>query len=257
MSFDSNNSETKIFGKTVAEIDADYNRNIDDLVDEFLQQNATATSSYKGVSFDEKAKYKDNTSDEKELFTYDKSDERIKTKNPTARHTRPQEVFSLIIDCLENRISDEKLKKVKEDMFKSYGEWLSCAFEKQGDKLIVYLDPTGLVWNGSEYVKTENFACSAKKEFNIPEVKSQTWTSINKLPDDWVEYIYTRKFADLPKDVQEKAQTYLPPSGKIWPVGRGVCGYGVVGYGYGLGASRGVVVNAGQKFLHPKWRLCN
>ncbi len=99
-------------------------------------------SSYKNVVFEEKVKYIDNDSSTKELFTYDKSDERIKQKNPLARHARPSEAFGLIIDCLENKVSDKKLLKVKEDMLKSYGEWLSCAFEKQGNTLIVYLDPT-------------------------------------------------------------------------------------------------------------------
>ncbi len=202
-------------------------------------------SSYKDVVFDEKAKYLDNNPNEKHLFTYDNSLERIKQKNPLARHARPSEAFGLIIDCLENKVSDEKLLKVKEDMLKSYGEWLSCAFERQGNTLIVYLDPTGINWNGSEYIKTENFKFSDKKEFDITGIDSQKWTDLNKFSDEFIKYLYGKTFNDLPAEMKEgnkKAQVYLPPDEKFWPVTSSDYGIScsIDAFSYN-GASRGVV----------------
>ncbi len=229
---------------------------IDNKVDELIEKKACLdekidglvedkNTSYKDVVFDEKAKYQDNDSSTKELLTYDKSLERIKQKNPSARHARPSEAFGLIIDCLENKVSDKKLLKVKKDMLKSYGEWLSCAFERQNNTLIVYLDPTGINWNGSEYNKTENFKFSDKKEFNITGINSQRWTDLNTFSDEFVKYIYGRKFSELPQKMKEgnkRAQVYLPQEGKIWPVGRGnFVGYYVVFVCIGW-ASRGVAV---------------
>ncbi len=203
-------------------------------------------SSYKNVVFEETAKYSDNNPNEKHLFTYDQSLERIKQKNPMARHARPSETFGLIIDCLENKINDEKLLKVKEDMLKSYGEWLSCAFERQGNTLIVYLDPEGITWNGSGYAKNKDFKFADKKEFDITGINSQTWTDLNKFSDELVKYLYGRIFSDLPTEIKtgnKRAQVYIPPDEKFLPVGRGSCGngYSVVAYGYDYGASRGVV----------------
>ncbi len=211
-----------------------------------------STGSYKNVVFEEKAKYSDNNPNEKQLFTYDKSEERIKQKNPSARHARPSEAFGLIIDCLENKVNDEKLLKVKEDMLESYGEWLSCAFERQGNTLIVYLDPTGIKWNGSEYIKTENFKFADKKVFDITGIYSQTWTDLNKFNEEFVKHIYGRKFNDLPAEMKtgsKKAQVYLPPDGKFWPVARGGVSCNVGAYVYGGRASRAVVSVVGA----PKW----
>ncbi len=211
------------------------------------QQNTNITSTYEDVEFEEKAKYLDNNPTQKELFTYDKSDERIKRNNPLARHARPSEAFGLIIDCLENKVNDEKLLKVKEDMLESYGEWLSCAFERQGDTLIVYLDPTGINWNGSEYNKTENFTFSDKKEFNITGIDSQTWTDLNKFSDEFVKHLYGKTFNELPEEMKtgsKRAQVRLPSDRKLWPVGRGGCdGSYVVGayFYYDVRASRGIV----------------
>lgn len=205
------------------------------------------TDSYRELNFEEKAKYFDSYRNEKQLFTYDVSEEIIKQKNPKARHARPQEAFGLIIHCLEDKIHDEKLLKVKEDMLKSQGEWLSCAFERQGNKLIVYLDPTGIKWNGNEYIKTENFKFTEKKEFDITGINSQSWTDLNKFSDEFVKYIYGRKFNELPQEMKEegkRARVYLSPDGKFWPIYRGGCNndYGIATCIYYSWASRGVAV---------------
>ncbi len=203
-------------------------------------------SSYKNVVFEEKAKYSNNNPNEKHLFTYDKSLERIKQKNSNARHARPSEAFGLIIDCLENKVNDEKLLKVKEDMLESYGEWLSCAFERQGNTLIVYLDPEGILWDGSRYAKNKDFKFADKKEFNITGINSREWNDLNKFSDELVKYLYGRIFSDLPTEIKtghKRAQVYLPPDEKICPVARGIydnyCN--VYAFGYDGRASRGVV----------------
>ena len=116
-----------------------------------------------------------------------------------------------------------------------------AAFERQEDKLIVYLDPEGLVHHGSEYVKTKDFKCSDGKEFDIAGINSQNWEKLNKFKEELVEYIYGRKYKDLP-DTIKNACMCLPPKGKVWPVGRGSYDYfSVYAYDYYVRASRGVV----------------
>src|SRR3989338_9394246 len=65
---------------------------------------------------------------EKKLFYYDKSlaDLRTRLKNPNARHLGHREVFGIIMDGLEGRLSGN-LKNIYDDFVKGYGELLSLA----------------------------------------------------------------------------------------------------------------------------------
>ena len=199
------------------------------------------------IKFEECA-YREPQQTEKKLFTYDKSLERIK-KDGLERHARPQEVFGVIIAGLEDKL-DASLQKINEDMLKSYGEWLSCAFERQGNKLFAYLDPEGLMWNQKQnkYVVQGELKYAEKKEFDITGINSTQWTDLNKFNEEFIKYMYGKKCSDLPAEIKEgskKAQVYLPPDKTVCPVGRGnyVDGY-VVYCCYYFRASRGVVVGA-------------
>jgi len=181
--------------------------------------------SYKGIEFEPRASRKKN-SDEKELLHFNDSLDRIKSAG-YERHGRPSEVFSLIIDGLEGKLANTPLQNVYDDIFKSYGEFLSLAWERKGDLLIAYLDPEDLVWNSDKYVK-KGFKFAEKQEFDITGKNSQQWIDLNEFDVGFVEWHYARKFSELPKEMQKgskRVQVYLPSEGNIWAVGRGSYSY--------------------------------
>lgn len=198
---------------------------------------------YGKVRYESQALYDGN---DKKLLTYDASLASLRSRDQI-RHPRPQEVFSLLIANLENKLTPQQ-KAVANDMFTSYGEWLSAAAERNGDKLTVYIDPEGLVWNGYAYVK-QNFKFGTKKEFSVQGIPSQSWQDLNKFDPNLVEFLYTRPFDKLPPVMQQgdrRAQVYLPPEGTIRPVGRGNFRFDF-GYFYNSWASRGVVPSRAKK----------
>ena len=190
---------------------------------------------YNPVIFEPRAFYDGN---DKQLFTYDKSLERLQAAGHK-RQPRPAEVFSFLIANLEGKLSSAQ-KAVADDMLNSYGEWLSAAAERHSDTLTVYIDPKGLVWDGSAYVK-QNFSFGSKRDFSVAGIPSQRYIDLKKFGPDFVEFMYTRSFAQLPQEMREggkRAQVYLPPDGLIRPVGRGNGWFGIGGV-YGFRASRG------------------
>ena len=199
--------------------------------------NNTGSVPYKDITFEAVAYRKANATG-KELVTYDVSLARLQ-KAGFKRHVRSTEVFSLLADNLENKLSGN-LKKLAEDMLVSYGELLSLGFEREGDKLFVYVDLEGLTWNGSKYVKQKNFKYGDKKEFDITGKKSGVWIDLSTFDDAFVKLVYGRAFKDLPKKMQDRAHVALPTDGDARPVGCGNYGnYYDVDCNYG-GASRGV-----------------
>jgi len=200
-----------------------------------------AISTYLDLEFEPTAHREPGKTD-KALLYFDASQQRIISAG-YERHARPQEAFGLIIDGLEGKLKGTPLQAVYEDMFKSYGEWLSMAFERQEDILIAHLDPEGLVWNGSAYSK-QNFKSSDEKQFDIAGKDSDKWIPLKEFDDTLVQHVYTKPFKELPKEMQEGdryARIALPADGTIWPVGRvGFVGrYCIDLYYYGR-ASRGV-----------------
>ncbi|MEK6853402.1 MAG: hypothetical protein AABX64_01845 [Nanoarchaeota archaeon] len=198
------------------------------------------------VKFEAKATYEGSN---KKLLTYDASLASLRSRGQT-RHPRPQEVFGLLIANLENKVTAEQ-KSIAEDMLNSYGEWLSAAMERNKDKLTIYTDPEGLVWNGSTYVM-ENFTFESKRDFSIAGIPSTKLVDLNQFGNDLVEFLYTRKFAQLPQAMCEdgkRAQLYLPADGQILPAGRGSFGsrFYVGSYNYNNRASRGVVPSSRAK----------
>jgi hypothetical protein len=204
-----------------------------------LPRQSIITASYKDIEFEPHAYRKQGTA--KELLYFDKSLERLRTAG-FVRHPRPQEAFGLILDGLEKKLAGA-LADVNNDFFASYGEWLSCAFERQGDKLITYLDPEGLVWKNDKYVK-QDFKCADKQEFRIAGKASNEWIPLQEIDTNLITFLYTRPFKDLPEELQKgnrKAHITFPADGTAWPVGRAydVSRYDVNGNGY-CWASRGV-----------------
>ena len=202
-------------------------------------------SPYAGITFEAKAEYDGS---DKKLYNFDQSLSRLKAAGYT-RHPRPQEVFGLLIANLENKVTAEQ-KSIAEDMLNSYSEWFSTAMERNKDKLTIYTDPEGLVWNGSTYVM-ENFTFESKRDFSIAGIPSTKLVDLNQFGNDLVEFLYTRKFAQLPQAMREdgkRAQLYLPADRQILPAGRGsFSGRFDVSYYYVDRASRGVVPSSRAK----------
>src|SRR3989344_1128866 len=182
----------------------------------------------------------------KVLFTYDKSliDLRTRLNNPSARHLIPQEAFGIIIDGLEGKLSGN-IKTIYDDLVSSYGEWFSVGMERKKNKLILYEDIEGLVWDGSKYVVQTKLEFSDRKEFDIKGIASETLVDLNKFEPELVEYLYGRQFDALPDEMKtggNKAQLWLPSKAMgVRPVGLGVDGYDVFAGFYDDWASRGVV----------------
>ena len=177
---------------------------------------------YHGIEFEHPAYRKAGKTD-KTLLAYDASLARLRAAG-FERHPRPQEVFGLLIDGLEGKLTKQE-KSIHDDLLTSYGEWLSVAFERQGNRLITYLDPEGLEWRNDKYVKTKSFKYSDTKNFDISGQASEQLIDLKFFQDDFVTLMYTRSFNQLPEQLQKgkkRAQVYLPPDGQMWPVGRGV-----------------------------------
>ncbi len=203
-------------------------------------------TSYNDIMFEPLA-YREQGESGKKLLYFNDSLTRLRAAG-FERHARPQEAFSLIIDGLEGKLSGS-LAEVQNDMFASYGEWLSMAFERQGNVLIAYLDPEGLVWKDNKYVK-DSFRFADKQEFDITGKESNKWIPLAEFGDDLVQAVYGRKFKDLPQDMREgnrKAHLALPANETAWPVGRGNFNgrYSVSGFSYL--ASRGVRSSSAKK----------
>ncbi len=196
-------------------------------------------SPYAGITFEAKAEYDGS---DKKLYTFDQSLSRLKAAGYT-RHPRPQEVFGLLIANLENKVTAEQ-KSIVKDLLNNYSEWLSAAMERNGDTLIVYTDPEGLIWDGSTYVR-QNFKFGSKQDFSIAGIPSTKLVDLNQFGNDLVEFLYTRKFAQLPQAMREdgsRAHLYLPTDEQILPAGRGnFDGRFVVSTYFNVRASRGVV----------------
>ena len=181
---------------------------------------------------------------DKELYTFDKSLARLQSAG-FERHPRPSEVFTLLADGLEGKLSGVQ-KDICNDMFKDHGEWLSLAFERKGDILLAYVDPRGLVLNeDNDKYEKKRFGYSELKKFDIHGKESNELIDLEEFSNNFVRFLYGRSFKDLPQDMKEgdkRAQLYLPSDGVVWPVARGGFddGYYVDGCNYVIGASRGI-----------------
>ena len=198
----------------------------------FLLENST----YQNLIFEQTA-YRQQGETEKKLLTFDQSLKRL-IRAGYEGHPLPAEVFSLIIDGLEGKLSGQ-IQQTYEDMLTSHGEWLDISWETQGNKLIVCTHPRGLTLENSEYIK-KGFAYDQQKEFNITGKKSEEWLPLEDFDQDFTTFHYSRPFDQLPTQIQQNTSIYLPPEGQIWPAGRGGGSNRFYCYYSGDGASRGV-----------------
>lgn len=143
------------------------------------------------------------------------------------RHLRPWESFSLIIECLENRLPPD-LESFAQELIKSKDEWLSMAIKRKGNTLFCYVDPQNLKQNqnGLRYFTDGmlKYNHSLSKNLSVKNIPSGTWVSLDHFSDEFVKYFYNRKLKSLPKKMREepyKAGVYIPPEGDLWPVSRG------------------------------------
>ena len=178
----------------------------------------------------------------KRVFLYNDSLERIKKEGGNnARHPYPHEAFSLICDGIEEKLSGD-FKRVYDDMYKDFGEWLSMAWQRKGDKIILYADPENLKWDGSKYViDGKKLIYSNENEFPLAkDIPSERWIGLDQFDAGLIQFLYSRPFAQLPKKMRDGdkiVQLYLPHKKTLWPLGGGC---GVFGSDYRGRASRWV-----------------
>ncbi|MBI1969452.1 hypothetical protein HYS48_02045 [Candidatus Woesearchaeota archaeon] len=220
---------------------------------------------YKDLLFEKRAPRKKGPAghlDDKKEFEYLISCATLKLSG-YVRHPRPWEVFSLLIDYLEGKLSREQIE-VAEDILRGGWEWLSSAFERKGDILTAYIDPVGL-YPQSEPLKDapgdskmtgyrkKDFRSTDWLEFDISGIESEKAVPLKKFDDRFVRFLTGCSYRALPRAMRTfgryRVYVYLPKDntiGHVW------CGYGdsnralyVLGSGgYRLG-SRGVMdINA-------------
>ena len=192
---------------------------------------------YKGMLFEPKnCIWKEN----KKLFYYDWHEERLK-KSGLERAPTPQEISSLVIDCLEGKLSPD-LDDIGKDILNSYPEFTCHAMQTDGNYLHIYEFVTGLKWNRNSYDVPKSKWCQNKKSFDIKGLKigkSNYLEDINIKNPDLVEYLYTRKFEQLPKEMKEgnkKARIYITENEGVWPITHGEFWFDC----FNIAASRGV-----------------
>ena len=152
-------------------------------------------------------------------MTYDESLARLQ-KAGLERHPRPAEVFGLITAHLEGKLADFLgFAKVAESID---SEWLSLAIKTMNDQLICILDPKNIKWisDVQGYAVDENSESFGTNifTFDITGPFFESYVGIDKLGGDLVTFLFGRKHADLPKEIQKKARIYIPCPGGIWPV---------------------------------------
>jgi len=138
-------------------------------------------------------------------------------------HIRPDEAFALAIAHLRKKLTNPDLDNAVEDMLTSgCSEWLSMAFERRGDTLICYTDPQNIMYGKDCYVVGDGLFLKYKhkEEFSIRGLSDGlSWVELGKFSDKLVKHLYSAKFSELPKQMQE-ASIYLPEDGMLWPVAR-------------------------------------
>ena len=193
-------------------------------------------TTYKDVIFEALA-YRKPKETNKELFTFDKSCERLVLAG-FKRHPLPAEVFSLIIDVLEGKVS-ASLLSVKEDFFKNYGEWFDLVFKPKNGVLHCYEQPRNVVCIPNDY-DCSKMIFDQEKKFPLNGLPLKTYIPIKdvaKKSHQIVTYIWSRPFEKLPSEIQNNANLWIPDSAR--PVGRDDYGIFNVSGNY-YWASRGV-----------------
>jgi hypothetical protein len=159
----------------------------------------------------------------KHPMLYNVSLKRLK-KAGYERHASPSEALSLIYDGVEGKLSGI-LETIYNDVMWNCGEWLSMAFERQGDLLICYLHPENLPERGLAD-DSNGFGYADKREFNIKGLESGAMIRIREMEDFFIRTVYGREYRDLPDIVKngsaliDAAHIMLPPDRCLLPVYR-------------------------------------
>ncbi len=142
------------------------------------------------------------------------------------RHPRPAEVYELMARHFEGTL-DSILDVVALDMLSGNNEWLSMAVKTVNNLLFCYQDPMGLIWDAGEkwqdgkYVTNrDSFTCSDLMAFDTKDIPLGEKVSLERLPDDFVRFMYGRSFNELPEEMKD-ASIYLQGGESIWPLGTG------------------------------------
>lgn len=171
------------------------------------------------------------------------------------RHPLSAEAFSLICAYYDDQKSDRKSltpeqTAIAEDMLSGEGEFFCQAIETKSSKTritaTIYDLVTALPINAADkaagkYGYDENgIKYSGKKTFDISDLNLQANNEFSKIyanHDDLIEYLTSRKYADLPEQIQTSGEIVLPCPGNVWPMG---LVFGDVYYFLSQGVSRGV-----------------
>ena len=157
---------------------------------------------------------------------------------------RFREIFrEVIIPGLEGKL-DKEQEAVRQDMFKSFGEW-------SGDLVLIhqkvlYLAAGTVMWNGNGYDRHQVAASSVTTHnaAKLPRGEYVPLQRVNKADPSIVTKLYGLPFGKLPSEIQQNAYAYFPENDVVRPVGRGVRDYWYDLGGYGDGrASRGAKKN--------------
>ncbi len=147
------------------------------------------------------------------FLTFDASLQRLQQKEYD-RHPSPKEICNFIVDGIEGKLAGSSWQYVFEDMQQKQ-EWVSMAFQRNGPALVVYKDPEGFVWKGTDYVIKTHLWHTAQKTFSIKE----NTISLNQCSNDFLLFVYGRQYHQLPEQAKH-AVILLPDNGKILPVRR-------------------------------------
>ena len=174
---------------------------------------------YNKVVFEKQAFSNANS---KILFNFQDSLNNLRQRG-YARHPRPNEVFSLLCAYLEGESS---IKCVAKDMLYGSGEWLSLAMKYQNGILHCYSDPSlkydrkRNLYNLKSYSSETVFAISSLDEKNYLTIKE-----LHVKNPEFVEFIWSRSFNDLPLQIRENGGFFVRRDENVWPAGRGDCNY--------------------------------
>ena len=176
----------------------------------------------------------------KEEYWYSNSVRRLKEAG-YARHPRPAEVISLIADYLQGRLTKyTALTAIAEDILDGEGEWLSMAWQpgtlngalsvstKAKEVLLsCYLDPENLLFRDvptGYIVDGTDLNFSQWIPFAIDREYPKTWVHLSLFDEKFVEFLYGRKFEDLPEEMQsgfKEVSILVPDKDTPQPVGLG------------------------------------
>jgi len=201
----------------------------------------TITTSYRGIEFEGDSPSVQHYGERrKTLHHFGESLTRLRERG-FERHPRPAEVYGLIIDRLEGKLSPMQLQ-LYADIFVPFalrygsehhlycGEFLSLAVDLEADGIQTYLDPEGLTYHnhyGGYYTKGPNFTCAESRRFRIVGKRDRGPLGLEEMENSFVEYICGRRYEELPIEMREG-----PNKIRIFT------GLGVLPVSFGTGANK-------------------